>query len=145
MINLVNKTTTQKLIYFCNLLCLRRLSRRLFWSIEAMFHERDSHERHHATAKAAETSPFELYHFLQAFLQAAPQIILQFYIILREDVFRNYETSEFVLFTVCFKNIIYFVFMHMLRCRAFVLCSFLLLFLASNAACILWELKPTTY
>lgn len=61
-----------------------------------MFHERDSYERHHATAKAAETSAFELYHFLQAFLQAAPQIILQFYIILRADVFRNYDTSEYI-------------------------------------------------
>lgn len=45
-------------------------------------------------AKAAATSPFELYHFLQAFLQAAPQTMLQFYILLREDTFRNYETSK---------------------------------------------------
>lgn len=61
-----------------------------------MFHERDSPERCHAVAKAAATSPFELYHFLQAFLQAAPQTMLQFYVLLREDTFRNYETSKCV-------------------------------------------------
>lgn len=79
----------------CGLLFLCRLSRRIFWSAEALYHERDTYERHHAVHKAAETSPFELYHFLQAYLQAAPQIILQFFILLRGDVFRNYETSEF--------------------------------------------------
>lgn len=75
-----------------------RLSRRIFWSTEAIFHERDTYERHYAVQKAAETSPFELYHFLQAYLQAAPQIILQFYILLRGNVFRNYETSEYFMF-----------------------------------------------
>lgn len=71
-----------------------RLSRRLFWSIDALFYERESYERHHVLTKAAESSVFELYHFLQAFTHAAPQIVLQLYIVLREDVFRNYETSE---------------------------------------------------
>lgn len=69
------------------------MTRRIFWSVEAMFHARDTAERRHATAKAAETSPFELYHLLQAFLHAAPQTMMQFSILLREDVFRNYETS----------------------------------------------------
>lgn len=59
-----------------------------------MFHDRDTAARRHATRKAAETSPFELYHFLQAFLHAAPQIMLQFYALLNEDLFRNYETSK---------------------------------------------------
>lgn len=60
-----------------------------------MFHERDTIGRHRATAKAAEPSPFELYHLLQAFLHAAPQIMMQFSILLREDIFRNYETSGY--------------------------------------------------
>lgn len=59
-----------------------------------MFLQRNSAARQEATARAAETSAFELYHFLQAFLHAAPQIMTQFYMLLREDVFRNYETSK---------------------------------------------------
>ncbi len=59
-----------------------------------MFHEKNSYERHHALAKAAETSPFELYHFLQSFFHAAPQIILQLSLVLRDNMFRNYDTSK---------------------------------------------------
>ncbi|KAJ6637185.1 hypothetical protein Bhyg_09913 [Pseudolycoriella hygida] len=79
-----------------------RFSRRIFWSVEAIFHDRDTYERHHAVHKAAETSPFELYHFLQAYLHAAPQIVLQFFILLRGDVFRNYETSHVQVISIIF-------------------------------------------
>lgn len=70
-----------------------RFGRRLFWSIEALFHDRDSYERHHSLAKAAENSAFELYHFLQAFTHSGPQLLLQLYVLLQEDIFRNYDTS----------------------------------------------------
>lgn len=69
----------------------------MFWSIEALFHDKHNPDRNHAVRKVAETSSVELYHFLQAFVQAAPQIMLQLYIILRENVFRNYETSKFIV------------------------------------------------
>lgn len=72
-----------------------RYGRRIFWSIEALFHDRDAKERRCAVRRAYENSPFELYHFCQAFFQAAPQIILQLYHMLREDMFRNFETSKF--------------------------------------------------
>ena len=75
-----------------------RFCRRIFWSVESLFHDKSSFEREQAIRRASETSPFELYHFLQAFAQAAPQILLQLYILLREDTFRNYETSKFHLF-----------------------------------------------
>lgn len=42
-----------------------------------------------------ENSTFELYHYLQAFAQAAPQLLLQLSILLHEDIFRNYDTSLF--------------------------------------------------
>lgn len=71
-----------------------RFARRMFWSIDSLFHERESLERHHSACKAAENSPFELYHFLQSFFQSAPQIILQLFIVLREGVYRNYDTSN---------------------------------------------------
>ncbi|GAB0094859.1 uncharacterized protein DMENIID0001_101850 [Sergentomyia squamirostris] len=82
-----------------------RFSRRIFWCIEAIFHERESYERHHAVSKAIEPSPFELYHFLQAFTQCAPQIILQMYILLNENVFRDYDTTIPQVISVVFSLI----------------------------------------
>ncbi|KAG5669999.1 hypothetical protein PVAND_000287 [Polypedilum vanderplanki] len=70
-----------------------RFSRKIFWCVDSLFHERNTYERHHAMAKAAEASPFELYHFLQSFFHCAPQIILQLFILLRDDMFRNYDTA----------------------------------------------------
>ncbi|CRL05141.1 CLUMA_CG017985, isoform A [Clunio marinus] len=70
-----------------------RFSRKVFWCIESLFHEKNTYERHHALTKAAEHSPFELYHFLQSFFHSAPQIILQIFILLRDDMFRNYDTA----------------------------------------------------
>lgn len=93
----VYHTSILKTQYICiDVHVLHSLAWRIFWSVEAMFHESQSAKRLEATARAAETSPFELYHFLQAFLHAAPQIMTQFYVLLREDVFRNYETSKCV-------------------------------------------------
>lgn len=43
-------------------------------------------------AKGTQTSSIELYLFIQAYAQAAPQIILQLYHMLAQDMFRNYET-----------------------------------------------------
>lgn len=44
-------------------------------------------------AKATQSSSIELYLLIQAYAQAAPQIILQMYYLLAQDMFRNYETS----------------------------------------------------
>lgn len=71
-----------------------RFARKIFWCVESLFHEKNTYERHHALMKAAEHSPFELYHFLQSFFHSAPQIILQLFILLRDDMFRNYDTGE---------------------------------------------------
>jgi hypothetical protein len=72
---------------------LFRFARKIFWCVEALFHDKNTYERHQALTKAAENSPFELYHFLQAFFHSAPQIIVQLFILLRDDMFRNYDTG----------------------------------------------------
>ena len=79
---------------------LSRFGRRLFWSVDALFHHKDSYERYQSLSKAGENSAFELYHFLQAFTQSAPQLLLQLFILLREDIFRNYETSKYFATTL---------------------------------------------
>lgn len=79
-----------------------RFSRRIFWTIEALFHEKTSYGRVQAVCKIRETSPFELYHFLQAFLHAAPQMLLQLYILLRDNTFRNYDTVTAQIVSVVF-------------------------------------------
>ncbi|XP_053682000.1 uncharacterized protein LOC128732707 [Sabethes cyaneus] len=79
-----------------------RFNRRLFWSIEALFHDRSSYGRVQAVEKIRETSPYELYHFLQAFLQSAPQMLLQLYILLRGNTFRNYETVTAQVVSIIF-------------------------------------------
>lgn len=73
-----------------------RYGRRIFWSIEALFHDKEFKERRRAVRRAFENSPFELYHFCQAFFQAAPQIMLQLYHMLRQDIFQNFQTSKFI-------------------------------------------------
>ncbi|XP_039483531.1 uncharacterized protein LOC120446576 [Drosophila santomea] len=70
-----------------------RFCTRLFWAIEGLFHDDDDVERMKCLAKATQTSNIELYLFVQAYAQAAPQIILQLYHMLVQDMFRNYETS----------------------------------------------------
>lgn len=72
----------------------RRFSRKIFWCVDALFHDKNTYERHHALTKAAEHSPFELYHFLQSYFHSAPQVIFQMFILLREDLFRNYDTGK---------------------------------------------------
>ncbi|XP_058811400.1 uncharacterized protein LOC131676301 [Topomyia yanbarensis] len=79
-----------------------RFNRRIFWSIEALFHERTSYGRVQSVWKIRETSPFELYHFLQAFLHSAPQMFLQLYILLRGNTFRNYDTVTAQIVSVVF-------------------------------------------
>ncbi|EDW61796.1 uncharacterized protein [Drosophila virilis] len=72
---------------------LYRFTKRLFWSVEALFHADDDVERMKCLTKATQTSSIELYLLIQAYAQAAPQIILQMYHMLAQDIFRNYETS----------------------------------------------------
>jgi len=55
-------------------------------------------------ARATETSNIELYLLIQAYAQAAPQIILQLYYMLTQDLFRNYETCK-----ICYAGILRFL------------------------------------
>jgi len=71
-----------------------RFCTRLFWAIEGLFHDDDDVERMKCLAKATQTSNIELLLFVQAYAQAAPQIILQLYHMLVQDMFRNYETCK---------------------------------------------------
>lgn len=79
-----------------------RFNRRFFWSVEALFHEKGSCSRQQAVEKIRETSPCELYHFLQAFLQSGPQMFLQLYILLRDNTFRNYDTVTVQIVSIVF-------------------------------------------
>ncbi|XP_062537338.1 uncharacterized protein LOC134205750 [Armigeres subalbatus] len=90
------------ILVFFPVAAVYRFSRRIFWSIEALFHDRSSYGRVQAVEKVRESSPFELYHFLQAFLHAAPQMLLQLYILLRDNTFRNYDTVTAQIVSVIF-------------------------------------------
>uniref|UniRef100_A0A182MIQ1 XK-related protein n=1 Tax=Anopheles culicifacies TaxID=139723 RepID=A0A182MIQ1_9DIPT len=90
------------ILVFFPFAALYRFNRRIFWSIEALFHDKNTYGRAQSVAKILETSPCELYHFLQAFLQAAPQMMLQLYILLREGTFRNYDTATAQVISVVF-------------------------------------------
>nr|XP_016927989.1 uncharacterized protein LOC108008619 [Drosophila suzukii] len=82
-----------------------RFCTRLFWAIEGLFHDDDDVERMKCLAKATETSNIELYLLIQAYAQAAPQIILQLYYMLTQDLFRNYETSAVQALSLVFSAI----------------------------------------
>uniref|UniRef100_A0A182XVE3 XK-related protein n=1 Tax=Anopheles stephensi TaxID=30069 RepID=A0A182XVE3_ANOST len=90
------------ILVFFPLAALYRFNRRIFWSVEALFHDKNTYGRAQSVAKIMETSPCELYHFLQAFLQAAPQMMLQLYILLRDGTFRNYDTVTAQVISVVF-------------------------------------------
>lgn len=47
--------------------------------------------------KAEECSTFELYRLIQAYGQSAPQIILQLFHMLTQDLFRNFQTSTYTI------------------------------------------------
>ncbi|XP_017049748.1 uncharacterized protein LOC108093899 [Drosophila ficusphila] len=82
-----------------------RFCTRLFWAIEGLFHDEDDVERMKCLAKATETSNIELYLLIQAYAQAAPQIILQLYYMLAQDIFRNYETTAVQAMSLVFSAI----------------------------------------
>ncbi|XP_055859247.1 uncharacterized protein LOC129921443 [Episyrphus balteatus] len=82
-----------------------RFSRRIFWSIEALFHDNDDNERMYCLTKAGECSTCELYHLIQAYAQSAPQIILQLYHMLSQDLFRNYNTTTVQAISLVFAAI----------------------------------------
>uniref|UniRef100_A0A182QR51 XK-related protein n=1 Tax=Anopheles farauti TaxID=69004 RepID=A0A182QR51_9DIPT len=90
------------ILVFFPLAALYRFNRRIFWSIEALFHDKNSYGRAQSVGKILETSPCELYHFLQAFLQAAPQMMLQLYILLRDGTFRNFDTVTVQVISIVF-------------------------------------------
>lgn len=82
-----------------------RFSRRIFWSIEALFHDNDDNERMFCLAKAGECSTCELNHLIQAYVQSGPQIILQLYHMLNQDLFRNYNTTTVQAISLVFAAI----------------------------------------
>lgn len=92
-------------LFFFPIGAILRFCRRIFWSIESFFHEQDTYEWQESIMKATENSPFELYHLIQAYIQAAPQVILQLYILLREDIFRNFETTNVQVLSIVFSMV----------------------------------------
>ncbi|XP_073847302.1 uncharacterized protein [Musca autumnalis] len=55
--------------------------------------------------KAEECSTFELYRLIQAYGQSAPQIILQLYHMLTQDLFRNFQTTNAQAISLVFSAI----------------------------------------
>ncbi|XP_037956180.1 uncharacterized protein LOC119685856 isoform X1 [Teleopsis dalmanni] len=76
------------------LLIIYRFMIRIFWSVEALFHDDNDNERMMCIKKTEECSTCELQLMIQAYAQSAPQIILQLYHILTQDLFRNYQTTN---------------------------------------------------
>lgn len=68
-----------------------RFAEQLFWSIEGLRCEEDEIEE--ILLRSERNSVFELYHFLQAYLQAAPQILFQLHIIFRQTSKFNKDTG----------------------------------------------------
>lgn len=68
-----------------------RFAEQCFWSIEAYRATDDEVEK--LLQNAGRNSIFELYHFLQAYLQAAPQILLQLHIIFKQTLKFNKTTG----------------------------------------------------
>lgn len=82
-----------------------RFTMRFFWSIDALFHTDDDVERMKCLSKATQTSSIELYLLIQAYAQAAPQIILQMNHMLDQGIFRNYETTALQAMCLVFSAI----------------------------------------
>ncbi|XP_061397408.1 uncharacterized protein LOC133333092 [Musca vetustissima] len=82
-----------------------RFSKSVFWSIEALFHDDDDKERMLCLERAEECSTFQLYRLIQAYGQSAPQIILQLYHMLTQDLFRNFQTTNAQAISLVFSAI----------------------------------------
>lgn len=67
-------------------------SYRLFWSIEALYQEKE--ERQQCLNKTFEGNSSEVYNFVKAYVQSGPQIILLLYYMMNETLFRDYEISK---------------------------------------------------
>lgn len=65
------------------ILFIYRFAEQLFWSIEAA-RSQNEYETEELMHYAERNRVFELYHFLQAYLQAAPQILFQLHIIFKQ-------------------------------------------------------------
>ncbi|XP_023301598.2 uncharacterized protein LOC111683728 [Lucilia cuprina] len=82
-----------------------RSAKLVFWSIEALFHDDDDEARMECLEKAEECSTCELYRLVQAYGQSAPQIILQLYHMLTQDLFRNFQTTNVQAISLVFSAI----------------------------------------
>ncbi|KAM7344780.1 uncharacterized protein ACRADG_011371 [Cochliomyia hominivorax] len=82
-----------------------RSAKLVFWSIEALFHDDDDEKRMECLEKAEECSTCELYRLVQAYGQSAPQIILQLYHMLTQDLFRNFQTTNVQAISLVFSAI----------------------------------------
>uniref|UniRef100_A0A1A9UIX6 XK-related protein n=1 Tax=Glossina austeni TaxID=7395 RepID=A0A1A9UIX6_GLOAU len=78
---------------------------KLFWSVEALFQDDNDEERMLCLRKTEATCISELYHLIQAYGQSAPQIILQLYHLLTQDMFRNYETTSVQAISLIFSSL----------------------------------------
>lgn len=76
-----------------------RYAEKLFWSIEALRAE-DDESREECLEKVVAPRTIELYFFLQAFLQAIPQILLQLHILMRNVNDLEGQTSKFSCITI---------------------------------------------
>ncbi|XP_037806659.1 uncharacterized protein LOC119600476 [Lucilia sericata] len=82
-----------------------RSAKLVFWSIEALFHDDDDEARMECLEKAEECSTCELYRLVQAYGQSAPQIILQLFHMLTQDLFRNFQTTNVQAISLVFSAI----------------------------------------
>lgn len=76
---------------------LYRYAERIFWGIEAIRSE-DDEAREECLEKITAPRSIELYFFLQGFLQAIPQILLQLHVLMRNVNDLNNETSKLLIF-----------------------------------------------
>lgn len=83
-------------------LFLSRYAERTFWSIEAIRSEDDQESREECLKNVTAARTIELYFFLQAYLQAIPQILLQLHILMRNVNDMSSQTSKPKHFFLCF-------------------------------------------
>lgn len=63
--------------------------------MEALYVEDKGLERTKCLRRATETSPLELFHFLQAYIQGVIQCLFQIWLVLEDNTFRDYDIGMF--------------------------------------------------
>lgn len=83
------------LLYCIVLLLFFRFAERIFWSIEAI-RANNAKETNEALSHVTAPRTIELYIFLQSYLHAVPQVLLQLYILMRHNADINRETGLYI-------------------------------------------------